>query len=173
MLLRQSLLFFPLLIGVAACAPAASPPQTAAAPSSQQNTASMPLDPSASCERCAALLAEVRKGVAQKSATEVDVDRGALATMLDHEPELMSHSRIVPEQEKGKVLGLRLFGASSDTLLGVLGIEDGDRLETVNGVDMTTPSNALQVYKGLRNAERVVVTLNRRGQPMSIAYTVR
>ena len=47
--------------------------------------------------------------------------------ILENQAELMRQARIVPEQENGKVTGIRLFGVRADTLLGTLGMENGDR----------------------------------------------
>jgi hypothetical protein len=39
-----------------------------------------------------------------------------------------------------------LFGIRPDTLLGTLGLENGDRLQTINGFDMASPEKALEAY---------------------------
>ena len=60
----------------------------------------------------------------------------------------MREARIVPEQENGKVVGIRMFGIRPDTLLGMLGMENGDRLQTINGFDMASPEKALRPTRG-------------------------
>jgi general secretion pathway protein C len=52
---------------------------------------------------------------------EFNVDRGVVDKILENQAELMRQARIVPEQENGKVVGIRLFGVRPDTLLGTLG----------------------------------------------------
>jgi general secretion pathway protein C len=81
--------------------------------------------------------------------------------------------RAVPEVLHGTVVGVRLFGVRKDGLLGALGIENGDRIDAVNGVDMTKPENALRVYATLRTTSHFRVELSRRGRPMTIDYHVR
>jgi general secretion pathway protein C len=83
------------------------------------------------------------KGIQKLSATEFNIDRGVVDKILENQSELMRQARIVPEQENGKVVGIRLFGVRPDTLLGVLGMENGDRLQTINGFDMASPEKAL------------------------------
>ncbi len=76
--------------------------------------------------------------------------------------------RVVPERKNGKIIGLRLFGVRSDTVLGMLGLKNGDRLESINGFDLATPEGALEAYARLRTAEHLSLQLNRSGRPMNI-----
>jgi general secretion pathway protein C len=116
---------------------------------------------------------DILKGVRRVSATEFDVDRGVVDKILENQAELMRQARIVPEQENGKMVGIRLFGVRPDTLLGVLGMENGDRLQTINGFDMTSPEKALEAYARLRTADQLVVQVNRRGSNMNLDYNIK
>jgi general secretion pathway protein C len=60
-----------------------------------------------------------------------------------------------------------------DTLLGTLGLQNGDRLETINGFNMASPEKALEAYARLRTAGNLNVKVTRRGQPMSIDYRIK
>jgi general secretion pathway protein C len=85
----------------------------------------------------------------------------------------MKQARIVPEQKDGKVVGIRLFGIRPDTLLGKLGLQNGDRLEAINGFEMASPEKALEAYAKLRTAESLNVKVTRRGQPVSIDFKIQ
>jgi general secretion pathway protein C len=80
----------------------------------------------------------------------------------------MRSARIIPETKDGQVVGVRLFGIRPDTLLGSLGIQNGDRLETINGFSMSSPEKALEAYTRLRAADGLNLQVNRRGQPTTI-----
>ena len=116
---------------------------------------------------------DIAKGVRRVSATEFDVDRGVVDKILENQAELMRQARIVPEQENGKMVGIRLFGVRPDTLLGVLGMSNGDRLQTINGFDMTSPEKALEAYARLRTADHLTVQVNRGGQNMNLDYNIK
>ena len=105
--------------------------------------------------------------------TEYNIDRGVVDKILENQAELMRQARIVPEQENGKVVGIRLFGVRPDTLLGTLGMENGDRLEKINGFDMASPEKALEAYARLRTADHLTVSVNRRGQEMNLDYNIK
>ncbi|MCL2778562.1 MAG: general secretion pathway protein GspC [Polyangiaceae bacterium] len=113
------------------------------------------------------------KGIQKISATEYNIDRGVVDKILENQSELMRQARVVPEQEGGKVVGIRLFGIRPDTLLGALGMENGDRLQTINGFDMASPEKALEAYARLRTADKLTVQVNRRGQNMNLDYNIR
>ncbi len=115
----------------------------------------------------------IAKGIVKVSATEFNIDRGVVDKILENQAELMKQARIVPEQENGKVVGIRLFGVRNDTLLGVLGMENGDRLQQINGFDMASPEKALEAYARLRTADHLTVQVNRRGQNMNLDYSIK
>ena len=142
-----------------AAAPAASGPAPAAPAASHGGPSS--LDPA------------IAKGISKVSATEFNIDRGVVDKILENQADLMRQARVVPEQENGKVVGIRLFGVRPDTLLGVLGMENGDRLQTINGFDMASPEKALEAYARLRTADHLTVQVNRRGQNMNIDYNIK
>jgi general secretion pathway protein C len=82
----------------------------------------------------------------------------------------MRSARIVPEQKNGETLGIRLFGIRPDTLLGTLGLQNGDRLEEINGFKMGSPEQALEAYARLRTASSLTIKVNRRGKAMNLDY---
>jgi general secretion pathway protein C len=115
----------------------------------------------------------IMKGIQKLSATEYNIDRATVDKILENQADLMRTARIVPEKEGDKVVGIRLFGVRPDTLLGVLGMENGDRLQTINGFDMASPEKALEAYARLRTADKLVVQVNRRGQAVNLDYNIK
>ena len=116
---------------------------------------------------------EIASKIQKVSDTEFNVDRAVVDKILENQAELMRSARIVPEQQDGKVVGIRMFGVRPDTLLGVLGFQNGDRLETINGFNMSSPEKALEAYARLRTAKGLNVKINRRGKPMSLDYHIK
>jgi general secretion pathway protein C len=52
-------------------------------------------------------------------------------------------------------------------------LQNGDRLLTINGLDLSSPDKALETYVRLRAANHLVVALERRGAPITLDYTIR
>jgi general secretion pathway protein C len=115
----------------------------------------------------------IAKGIQKVSANEFNIDRAVVDKILENQADLMRQARIVPEQENGRVVGIRMFGVKSDSLLGTLGMENGDRLQTINGFEMASPEKALEAYARLRTADKLTISLNRRGQNMNIDYNIK
>jgi len=115
----------------------------------------------------------IKSKIKQISETEFEIDRSAVEKILEDQAELMRSARIVPEQKDGKTIGVRLFGVRPDTLLGTLGLKNGDRLEQINGFDMGSPEKALEAYARLRTAENLKIKINRRGQPTTLDFKIK
>jgi general secretion pathway protein C len=121
----------------------------------------------------AAVPEDIKKSIQKVSATEYNVDRSAIDKILENQQLLMRSARIVPETENGKTVGIRLFGVRQDSLLGLIGIENGDRLERINGFDVASPEKALEAYARLRSADKLTVQVNRRGQPTTLDFHIK
>jgi general secretion pathway protein C len=119
----------------------------------------------------------VPKDIADKikkiSETEFNIERSVVDNILENQAELMKSARIVPEKEGDKVVGIRLFGIKPDSLLGTLGIENGDRLGAINGYEMGNPQSALEAYTKLRTADQLNVAVNRHGKPVNIVFNIK
>jgi general secretion pathway protein C len=117
--------------------------------------------------------ADIASKIQKVSETEFNVDRSVVDKILENQAELMRSARIVPEQKDGKVVGIRMFGIRPDTLLGTLGFQNGDRLETINGFNMSSPEKALEAYARLRTAPNLTVKINRRGKPTTVDFRIK
>lgn len=116
---------------------------------------------------------DIAKRIQKVSDTEFHIDRAVVDNILEHQADLMRTARIVPEQKDGKVVGIRLFGIRPETLLGKLGLQNGDRLEAINGFEMASPEKALEAYARLRTAESLAVKVTRRGAPVTIDFKIQ
>jgi len=63
----------------------------------------------------------------------------------------MRQARIVPEQENGKMVAFASSVFVPTTLLGVLGMENGDRLQTINGFDHDEPGEGARGVRAFAN----------------------
>ena len=115
----------------------------------------------------------IKAGIQKVGPTDYNIDRAVVDKILENQADLMRQARIVPEQENGRVVGIRLFGVRPDSLLGTLGMENGDRLQTINGFEMGSPEKALEAYARLRTADKLTISLNRRGKNMNLDYNIK
>lgn len=117
--------------------------------------------------------AEIADKIHKVSETEFNVERSVISSILENQAELMKSARIVPEKEGDKVVGIRLFGIRPDSLLGTLGLENGDRLSSINGFEMSDPQKALEAYSKLQTADHLTVAVNRHGKPVNIDFNIK
>ncbi len=132
-----------------------------------------PAEPGARRRGAPKIAADIASGIQKISESEFHIDRRVVEKVLEDQTELMKSARIVPENRDGQIVGIRLFGIRPDTLLGTLGLQNGDRLETINGFSMGSPEKALEAYARLRSANGLKVEVNRRGKPMTIDYKIK
>lgn len=116
--------------------------------------------------------ASILGGIKKVSPTQFEITRAALDKIMARQ-DLVKDVRAVPATENGKSVGVKLFSIAPGSLLHVLGLQNGDRLETVNGYDVSTPADALLAYSTVGKSDLIQLKLNRDGQTMAITYTVK
>lgn len=114
------------------------------------------------------LAAQVR----QLNEAEFELDRGTLEEILA-QPSLLASTRIVPEARNGKVVGVRVYGVRPGGVLSAIGLQNGDRLDSLNGYSLGAPEQALEAYARLRRSVRFDLRGERRGQPLALSIHVR
>jgi general secretion pathway protein C len=97
-----------------------------------------------------------------------DADR----VLADFPTAVVRSVRIIPAVRDGRPHGFKLFGIRPGSLCKAAGLHNGDSLLAVNGVPLSGPDRALEAYSKARVAKRVVLDLERRGQPVKIEYII-
>ncbi len=146
----------------------------AARPSTSQASAP-PATASSSGEKLAGGLSEseVDQGIKKVSDTEYHVSRTLLNKILENQAALTGGVKVSPRRSGGQVTGVRLFRMQRDSLLRKIGLENGDELRTINGFNMSDPKSALEAYTKLQTADRLTVSLVRRGNPTTLEFKIQ
>jgi len=116
--------------------------------------------------------AELDAAISKVSDTQYNVKRSFVDKLLGNQAELMRAARIVPHEENGQVVGVKLYGIRRNSLLGKLGIQNGDLLKNINDMNMGSPDSALEAYSKLRSASDLKVAITRRGQDMTLGFGI-
>jgi general secretion pathway protein C len=141
------------------------PPPAAAAPAGEEKPPPPP--------KSAISEEELNAGITQVSDTNYSVSRALLDKVLSAQSELMRAARVIPYEENGRVVGVKVYGIRRAALLGKLGIQNGDVLRTINGFDLSSPDSALEAYTKLRQMDQFSIAMIRRGQPRTMEYQVK
>ena len=112
-------------------------------------------------------------GISRNSDTNFTIQRSLVDRILENQAELMRTARIIPHEENGRVVGVKMYGIRRNSLLGRLGVQNGDMLRTINGYDMSSPDSALEAYARLRSADHLTLSVVRRGQPITVDYNIQ
>ncbi len=107
------------------------------------------------------------------SGNNCTVDRSLVEKMLSNTTMLATAARFVPSQKDGKPNGFRLFAIRPNSIFGKLNLQNGDTIKAINGQEMNTPDAALALYSKLRNASHLSVQVERRGETVTMDYTIR
>jgi len=136
---------------VAAAAPAAAPAAPAADP----------------------FVAEMEKGIKKTGEHSFEIQRGTVDSLLGNMALLSRSARIVPEVRDGKSAGFRLFSVRPEGPFGKIGLQNGDIIYAINGLEMTSPDKALEIYTKLKSANHITVAVERNGQKVTKDYNIR
>ena len=101
------------------------------------------------------------------------MQRGTVDSLLGNMAVLSRAARIVPEVRDGKAAGFRLFSVKSDGPFAKIGLQNGDVIYAINGLEMTSPEKALEIYTKLKSANHLAVALERNGQKITKDYNIR
>ena len=111
-------------------------------------------------------------GVRQLSEHQYVMARSELNAALNNLPDLVTKARIVPSFKNGVADGFKLFSIVPDSLYAKIGIQNGDVIRRINGYEMNSPDKALEIYQKLRDASRVEVEIERRGETLRNSYSI-
>ena len=117
--------------------------------------------------------AELDKGIKKVGENRYEVQRGTVDSLLGNMGALARAARIVPEMRDGKAAGFRLFSIRPDGPFAKIGLQNGDVISAINGLEMTSPDKALEVYTKLKTANHLSVGLERNGQKVTMDYNIR
>lgn len=111
-------------------------------------------------------------GIEQISPTHYRVERRILEYLFEHQAEVMGLARVIPQREGDRVVAVRLYGIRRNSVLGRMGLQNGDAVRSINGYEASSPDQMLRALVDLRGASRVSVAIVRRGQPTTLDYDV-
>jgi general secretion pathway protein C len=102
-----------------------------------------------------------------------EIAREVFDGLQDNMTQLMTQARIVPYFQKGKINGYKIFAIKKKSFYKNLGLKNGDIIQRVNGMDISSPEKALQMMQQLKSETSFQIDLTRKGQQRTFTYSVR
>lgn len=102
-----------------------------------------------------------------------EVEAAELQQQLRRDPQQAIESlsdivRLRPETADGEILGYRVQPGRERKRFRSTGLEEGDIIKAVNGMQVTDPSAGPKVMNMLRNAQQITLTVERNGRMQTI-----
>jgi general secretion pathway protein C len=101
------------------------------------------------------------------------IDRREVEQAMSDLPKLLSQARAVPHMVNGTINGFRLDYIAPTSFYEKIGVQAGDVLQRVNGVDIRDPSTMLNLLQQLKNEQIVKLDVLRSNQRSTITYELR
>jgi general secretion pathway protein C len=116
---------------------------------------------------------ELDRGIKKTGEHTYEIQRATLESVLGNMSLLSRSARIVPEIRDGKAAGFRLYSVRPDGPFAKIGMQNGDVLSAINGLEITSPEKALEVYAKLKSASHLSLGLERNGARITKDYSIR
>jgi general secretion pathway protein C len=120
-----------------------------------------------------ALAMDLANGIKKLSENKYELQRNTLESVLGNINLLSRSARIVPEMKDGKAAGFRLFAVRPDGPFAMIGMQNGDIISSINGLEITSPEKALEVYAKLKSASHLSLGMERNSQKVTKEYNIR
>jgi general secretion pathway protein C len=119
------------------------------------------------------LLAEADRSVKRVDDRHFQVERGLMDKLLSDPMALARAARVSPAVDGGRAVGFRLAGVRDGSLVTKIGLQNGDVIQSINGLELTSPDNVLDAYTRLRSVSNLAITVARGGAPIKLEVAIR
>ncbi len=103
----------------------------------------------------------------------ISLQRSMIEDAFQDVNKLMTEVAITPHMQDGRPEGLAFNNIRPNSIFRRMGLRNGDILVGVNGEEIQTVEDAMQLYTNLRSASEVQLQIKRRGQDRNIIYNLR
>ena len=111
--------------------------------------------------------------VKQLSENDYEIPREEITKTLSNLNDVAMQARIVPAFKDGAAQGFKLFSIRPDSIYTKIGVQNGDVIKRINGLEMNSPEKALEIYSKLKDSARIDIEIERNGAAVRKTYNVR
>jgi len=101
------------------------------------------------------------------------IDEAGVAQLTGNINQFMTQVRLIPFFEGNKSAGYRIAAIRPGTTFEQLGLQGGDVLQQVNGLDVSSPEKLYTIFQNLKDEKKVSVNILRQGQKSTLMYEIR
>jgi general secretion pathway protein C len=101
------------------------------------------------------------------------LDRRDLLEGLSDIPNVFRHAQAVSHFDNGKFAGIRFDAVNFYGFFGKIGLQSGDILKNINGLEIRDQTSLATVLQQLKLERRIMLDFIRNGEPRTLSYIVR
>jgi general secretion pathway protein C len=101
------------------------------------------------------------------------ISRDDLVEQLDNLGQVMAEARLTPHFKAGQADGFMLTNLPRNSLLGRLGLRNGDIMKGVNGQRFGSLEEVLQIYQQLQSEPMLQIEIERSNRTETLTYEMR
>ena len=101
------------------------------------------------------------------------MDRREVEGVLQDFNKLLTQVRVVPHFANGEPDGFKIFNIRPNSLFMKMGMVNGDIIKRVNGLEISGPEQALQMFQQLKDESRITLDLERFRKNLTLQYEIR
>ncbi|MBI1908892.1 MAG: hypothetical protein HYS22_01835 [Deltaproteobacteria bacterium] len=119
-----------------------------------------------------ALAAAHEKEGVEEARGRFTIDQREVDEALANLDKLYTEVRIVPNFKAGKPSGLKILSIKPGSLFSKLGMQRGDVLERINGIEMDI-KRGMEIFSQLKDSKNLTIDLERNGKGRTLEYEIR
>ena len=102
------------------------------------------------------------------------INRKEILKLTKNLGQLLKLAKAVPNKDKnGNINGFKLVYIKPNSPFTVLGLRRNDIIHAVNGKEVTSPAQAMELYQQLQNSDYLELTLGRNNRREKMSYNFR
>ena len=101
------------------------------------------------------------------------LDRREVEQAMNDLPKLLSQARATPVLTNGAMTGFRMDYIAKNSFYEKIGLQYGDVLKQVNGIEIKDPGTMLSLFQQLRNENSVKLDILRNNQRTTMVFDIR
>lgn len=113
-------------------------------------------------------------GIKWESDGKAVIRQAEVEAALQNMSQVITQARVVPNlTADNKQDGFKIFAIKSGSIYSRIGLKDGDVLKRINGQDLNSIEQGMQLFSALRNEKSISIDLVRDGQKRSFFFEIR
>ena len=110
----------------------------------------------------------------QISKNKFKISRGELLKHTKNLGQLLKQAKAVPNKgSNGKINGFKLVYIKPNSAFTALGLKKNDVIHAVNGKEITSPAQAMELYQKLQTSDYLELTLGRNNQKEKLSFNIQ